>query len=169
MTLLVGQDGTGWTIVGTADMSTGSAAIRITGGYVAVASGTMTQVHVTVQGLISGTFATAYVYSGGAPGATFLAMSDEFDVSTTGDKTANIAGAIVSGNTYSLIVQCSGGNTFQTAMNSGSSNAVMRQNLVANFPYRSAPGTLPAADSSTGHEFIIWIEGTAGAAIAWVA
>src|SRR6266404_1425556 len=97
MTKLVGQDGSGWTQVAGNDPATGSAEFRIAGGYVAIA-GTMSTVHVVVGGAgVAGHKATAYVYIGSGPGATFLAMSDEFLIDSTGEKIANISGTLNAG------------------------------------------------------------------------
>ena len=166
MTLLVGQNGNGWTIIGANPWGTGGNAIYYKNGYTAVA-GAMTNLHFTVQATASATLATGYVYSGVGPGASFVAMSNEISVTTTGDKAPAISGSLLVGP-YTLIVQTSAGS-FQCAVNTGSNAFQDNQNVVANFPYRGPPSTLPALDSTSGQEFVIWVDGTpaGGVPIAW--
>jgi hypothetical protein len=166
MTKLVGQDATGWTVIGANPFGTGGNAIYYKNGYTAIA-GTMTTLHVTVEVTAGATLATGYIYSGIGVGATWVATSAEFSVSTTGDKTAAISGTLNPGP-YTLVLQTSSGS-FQVAVNTGSNSFQDNQNVVANFPYRSPPGTLPSVDQNSGQEFIIWIDGTSGggASLAW--
>jgi len=168
MTKLVGQDGTGWTIVSETLPGSGGNCWYYSSAYVATSSGTAQTFHFTVQSTSSASLATCYLYSGTGVGATLLSTSAEFSVSSTGDKTAAITGSIVAGNAYTLVVQTASGFV-GCAVNSGSNNFQDNGNTAANFPYRSAPGTIPAADSNTGQEFIIWIDGmlTGGVPIAW--
>lgn len=155
MAKLVGQNGGGWTPVAAADLSNNGNEFRFAGGYVATA-GTMGTLHFQAGAGTTATLATAYLYLGGAPGATFVLMTAEFSISV-GDNTVAIPGAL-SAATYSLGIQAASGILY-TVTNSGSASNVGRQNLVANFPYRNPPGTMPSADVTTGHEFIIWIDG----------
>lgn len=164
MTLLVGQNGGGWTQVSSNDINTNGSEYRFAGGYVATA-GTGQVLHFQMGTGGTATLATGYVYTGGAPGATFLYMTPEFGVAA-GDNTVSISVAL-SAVTYSLCIQAASGS-LPVVVNSGSSAVVGRQNLVANFPYRSPPGTMPASDVSTGHEFIIWIDSAGGAPVAWL-
>lgn len=160
MTRLFGVSSFG-TPVSATDLSGDSYALRFAGGYTAIA-GTMVTAHVTISiAAAAGHKARIYVYSGGAPGATFVAMSAEFLIDSTGDKTAAISGAISAG-TYSLEVQgdAGSGTAWGTMIQSGSASNLGRQNTPANFPYGAAPGALPASDVSAGHEFIGWIDGT---------
>jgi hypothetical protein len=159
MTKLVGQDGGGWTIVNQTEPGAGGSCWYFAAGYVAVATGTATNFHVTVQTTSSAALATAYLYAGAGVGATLVATSAEFSVSSTGDKTPAVSASITAGNTYTLVLQPASG-FFGVATNSGSNGFVDNQNLVANFPYRAAPGTIPARDSQSGQEFVIWIDGT---------
>lgn len=132
---------------------------RIGGGYVATA-GTMSTVHVVVgTAAPAGHKATVYVYTGGGVGSTFLAMSDEFPIDSTGEKTANISGTLTA-ITYSLCVQGNAGSTlFRLIANSGSDNSVGR-NYTSGITYRSPPGTMPTENTDSGQEFIIWVDGT---------
>lgn len=166
MSRILGQDGAGWTQVSSNDINTNGSEYRFAGGYVATA-GTGTTFHFQMGTGGTATLATGYVYVGGAPGATFLYMTTEFSVAA-GDNAVAISVALTA-QTYSLCIQASSGS-LPVIINSGSANNLGRQNLVASFPYRSPPGTLPASDVSTGHEFIIWIDGTSagGGPIAWV-
>lgn len=154
MTKLVGQDGTGWTQVAATDIGTNGSEFRFAGGYVATA-GTGGTLHFQAGAGNTATLATAYAYLGGAPGATFAFMSAEFPVAV-GDNTVVISWAL-SAVTYSLCIQAASG-ILATVINSGSANNLGRQNLIATFPYRSPPGTMPASDVSTGHEFIFWVD-----------
>jgi hypothetical protein len=166
MSKLVGQDGTGWTIVGANPWGTGGNAIYYKNGYSAIA-GTMTNLHFTVQATAGATLATGYVYSGVGPGASFVAMSNEISVSTTGDKAPAISGSLLVGP-YTIILQTSAGS-FQCAVNSGSNNFQDNQNTTVNFPYRGPPSTLPALDNNSGQEFVIWVDGmlAGGVSLAW--
>jgi hypothetical protein len=167
MTLLVGQNGGSFgTPIGANPWGTGGNAIYYKNGYTAVA-GAMTNLHFTVQATASATLATGYVYSGTGPGASFVAMSAEVSVTTTGDKAPAISGSLVVGP-YILIVQTSAGS-FQVTVNSGSNSFQDNQNVVANFPYRGPPSTLPALDNNSGQEFVIWIDGmlAGGVPLAW--
>ncbi len=157
---LAGQDGTGWTQVSGGVPGTTASAYRIANGYTAIA-GVMSTIHVVVAvAAPAGHKATTYVYTGTGPGATFLAMSDEFLIDSIGEKIANIVGSLVL-TSYLLVVQGDAGSTgLQVTVNSGSSNTVGRENFAASFPYRSPPGTYPAVNVSSGQEFIIWIDGT---------
>lgn len=159
MTQLAGQNGAGWTPVNSNDFGASQSELRVAGGYTAIA-GAMATFHVTVGATGSALLATGYVYSGSGPGATLVGMSAEFDVSTTGDKAAAIAGSLSVGPVL-LCVQCATG-VFLTVTNSGSANNVGRTVLIANFPYRSPPATMPPSDTSVGHEFICWVDGTQG-------
>src|ERR1700674_4093134 len=132
MTLLVGQNGNGWTIIGANPWGTGGNAIYYKNGYTAIA-GAMATINVTVQATASATLATVYVYSGTGVGASFVAMSAEFSVSTTGAKTAAISG-VLSAGPYTLVLQTPSGS-FQVAVNSGSSLSADNQNNLASFPY----------------------------------
>ena len=166
MTLLAGQNGGTWAIIGANPWGTGGNAIYYKNGYTAIA-GAMTALHFTVQATASATLATGYVYSGTGPGATFVAMSAEVSVSTTGDKAPAISGSLGVGP-YTLILQTSSGS-FQVAVNTGSNTFQDNQNVVANFPYRGPPTTLPALDNNSGQEFVIWVDGmlAGGVPIAW--
>lgn len=158
MTQLVGVSSFG-TPVNVSNFATNGNATRSSAGYIAI-SGIMQTAHVQVG--IAGTASqkgTIYVYSGAGPGALLVATSAEFATDTTGDLTAAISGTLSAG-TYTLEFQTNAvGTACQNVVQSGSSGANNRQNTAANFPYRAAPGTMPAADVSTGQEFIIWIDG----------
>lgn len=165
MSLIVGQDGTGWTQVSATDIGTNGSEFRFAGGYSATA-GTGTTFHFSAGTGNTATLATGYVYLGGAPGATFVYMTPEFSVSI-GDNAVPISVAL-SAATYLLCIQAASG-ILATVINSGSAATGGRQNLIASFPYRSPPGTMPAADVSNGHEFITWIDASAGgASAAWL-
>jgi hypothetical protein len=107
--------------------------------------------------------ATAYVYSGVGAGALFVAMSNEFDVSTPGEKVALLVGACQQLlSPYIICVQCDQGG-FSTLINNGSANNVGRQCTTAIFPYRVPPAVMPTNDGApTGHEFLAWVEGIPG-------
>src|ERR1700675_2586979 len=169
MTKLVGQDGTGWTIVSETLPSSGGNCWYYSSAYVATSTGTAQNFHFTVQGTSSASLATCYLYAGIGVGATLIATSAEFSVASTGDKISAITGNIIAGNHYTLVVQTTSGFV-GCAVNSGSNNFQDNGNTAANFPYRSAPGRIPAADSNVGQEFIVWIDGVVGgsASLAWV-
>jgi len=155
MTKLVGQDGTGWTQVSSFEIGTTGSEYRVAGGYVATA-GVGTTLHFQMGTGGTATLATAYVYSGSGPGATFLYMTPEFSVAP-GDNTVGISVAL-SAATYLLCIQAASGS-LPVVINSGSASNVGRQNLVSSFPYRTPPGTMPTANVASGREFIIWISG----------
>ena len=159
MSLLVGQNGTGWTNAVGGLEGNGGNLVYFHSGYTAVATGTMTKAHFSLWNLAAGsTLGTVYVYSGVGPGSTLLATSGEMTLAV-GDNSAAISGTITSGNSYTLCFQAASGYT-NAIMNSGTSTSNDNQNTVATFPYRSPPTTMPAFSLQSGPEFIIWIDGT---------
>jgi hypothetical protein len=160
---LLGQNGVGWNPTPANDFNATGYMLRITGGYIPI-TGIIRAAHVVVLPGGSATRATLYLYAGpnGGTGDSFVAMSPEFDVSTPGEKIVPFVGtARVDAGKYSICIQpASGGITLTT--NSGSSNAVGRQNTPATFPYRVPPPIMPNNDFSNGHEFLTWFDGTVG-------
>lgn len=163
MTLLVGQDGTGWAFVNSDGL--GSQITKyLPAGYSAVASGAMSLAHVRVNAIGTATKCRIYVYQGIGAGAALVAFSAEIDLTGTGDRSAAIAGNIVAGQAYTLVYERSASQSCSDSANSGSSAFVNSHNTVANFPYAAPPDPLPAPDTTgAGQEIVMWIEGTATA------
>lgn len=161
MTLLVGQNGAGWTQVNNAIAQVSGNAFYFAAGYTAVATGNMTNAHFQA-GTSNPIFAKVYVYQGTiGTSTTLVATSNPIDVSATGDRSANITGSITSGQLYTLVLQFSS-SSVQGVINNGSGGFVDNQNLSSQITYGSPPTNLPAPNSSVGHEFIVWIDGTVG-------
>jgi hypothetical protein len=155
MTYLAGNQGGGWNPVTQTEFGTGGNALYFAAGYNAIA-GVITAIRIRVASL-SATKATVYVYQGVGPGATFISMSSEFDVSTAGDRIVPCLGTVAKGPVTFVIQAASG--FFQTVANSGSGAFNDNQITAAHFPYRSPPPILPATDTNAGHEFLIWADG----------
>lgn len=157
MTLLVGQQGVGWTPVSANNGQQSGYAFYLHIGYVAQASGTMTAAHFNF--FDTGGLASAVkisVYQGG----NLIATSGTI-AKASGDQSALISGNIVAGVTYILVAQPDT-NEVNGVGNSGASIFNNNQNTPGNFPYASPPASLPAPDVvSQGQEVIMWIDGTA--------
>lgn len=162
MSLLVGQDGTGWSFVNSDGL--GSQITKyLPAGYVAVASGTMSLAHVRVNATGTATKCRIYVYLGTGAGAPLVAFSSEIDISGTGDRSAAISGSITGGQAYTLVYERSASQSCSDSANNGASAFANSHNTVANFPYASPPGTLPSPDTTgAGAEIVMWIDGTVG-------
>ena len=158
MTQLSGQNGAGWTPASTDDFGGGGNAMYFIAGYPSI-GGVITAIHIRIV-VASATKATVYVYQGSGPGATFVSMSNEFDVSTPGDKIVPCLGTVSKNSPVTYVVQPASG-FFNTTFNNGSGafNCNQNTNAAGHFPYRSPPPVLPAADSNVGHEFLIWADG----------
>jgi hypothetical protein len=116
---------------------------------------------------------TAYVQTGTAVTANNLivvvynsstralvAQSSAMSASAgTGLQSAAISGTLVGGTQYFLDVLCDSGY-WNSCYNSGSSAFQVDYNTAANNPYSSPLTTLPTADGTLGHEFIVWIDGS---------
>lgn len=162
MTLLVGQNGSGWTPV-SADMSAPQAGdtfyYRVL--YTAVASGTMTTAHFQ------------YFDAGDTAGNVKVCVYDNSNnlvaasaaiVKGAGDQTGAISGSISAGLTYKLVVVPDTGRAHAVA-NSGAGNTFASGHTAAHFSYASPPSSLPADDyTNQGWEFVVWIDGTTSGA-----
>lgn len=167
MTLLVGQNGTGWTQV-SANLSQPQAGdtFYYKVFYTAVATGPMTFAHIQYfdTGGAGSTAVKVVVYDN----SNNLVGTSAAIAKVAGDQTGAISGSITSGLTYKLIVVPDAGRINAVA-NSGSSSSFVNGNTAANFSYASPPATLPATDyTSQGQEFIVWIDGTTGVSVAWI-
>src|ERR1700730_10632481 len=161
MTQLAGQNSAGWTSVAGDNPQNGGNAVYFASGYVSV-PGVITAIHVGISTpTLSATKATVYVYQGVGPGATFVAMSNEFDITSAGMKIWRCLGTVAKGS-ITLVLQPNTG-FFNSTVNNGSSIFVCNQNTNAagHMPYRSPPPVIPAADvTASGQEFLIWADGT---------
>lgn len=162
MTLLVGQNGAGWT------PSTESLSNPQSGDtfyyrvfYTAVASGSMTLAHFNFfDTASSGSNVKVCVYDN----SNNLVATSAAIAKSTGDQTGAISGAISAGVTYKLVVVPDTGRINGVA-NSGSGNTFVSGATAAHFAYASPPAGLPADDyTNQGREFVVWIEGTSSGA-----
>lgn len=161
MPKLVGQDGTGWTFASYNNFISNGSAFAQRGGYVASASGSATLAHVRFGATASGTTFNVCVYVGSGTGATLLATSGVLTFSPNTDVTAGISCSIVGGQTYELVLSAVS-LVCDISFNNGSSNFTCDDWNSTHFPNATPPASLPAPDANTGHEFVIWIEGTTG-------
>jgi hypothetical protein len=165
MTVLVGQQGSGWTIASAGDWLANSTAMGYYNGvgYLGLATGVVTTVSVGFGTTAPGTYQVC-IYSGAGPGATLLGTSNSFSGVANTVVTASMPGTvnIVSGSAYMLILSLSGSSSGGVQINSGSSAFVGYRMSAANFPFATPPGTLPADTDGTNHEFLIYASGSSG-------
>lgn len=163
MTLLVGQQGVGWTTASANDFVNNASALAFQVGYTAVASGVMSNAHITCGATQAGIGnLQVVVYAGIGTSGLLVAVSSAITYSSNSDVFAAISGNIVAGNQYTLVVSASAGGCDLT-INSGSSAFVGERWNAATFPFSSPPNPLPAQTDGANHEFIVWIDGASSA------
>lgn len=132
-------------------------------GYVAVASGVMTNAHITCGATQAGIGnLQVCVYAGLRTSGILVATSSAITYSSNSDAFAAISGNIIAGNTYTLVVSASAGSC-DTTINSGSSAFQGERWNAATFPFATPPVSLPTQTDGVNHEFIIWIDGVSAA------
>lgn len=166
MAKIIGQDGGGWTQVSSNDFANSGGAIAFAAGYIPLFNGNITSIN--VQFGSAGGGASQFkvgLYQGASPstgGATLLAASGLGSIVANTLVNVAIASTLLStGLTYSLWLSMTT-SSFNTVINSGSSAFADSQYTAAHFPNSTLPSTTSnPRDSNTGHEFIIWGDGTA--------
>lgn len=162
MTLLVGQNGSGWTPA-SANLSQPQAGdtfyYRVF--YTAVVSGTMTTAHFQYFDTgATGSNIKVVVYDN----SNNLVGTSAAIAKVAGDQTGAISGSISAGLTYKLVVVPDTGRVNAVA-NSGSGSTFVSGATAAHFSYASPPASLPADDyTNQGQEFVVWIDGTSSGA-----
>jgi hypothetical protein len=151
---LVGQNGTGWTLVGGANQSNGGEACAYGAGYTATPGVADTAwFYVTSNTTAHTVKVCAYDASG-----ALVAVSSPITL-TSGLQSAPISCSLTA-QTYTLVVVPDSGYVGFT-WNSGSSGFKANQWLAAHYSYTSPPGTLPTPDQKNlGYEFIVYLTGT---------
>lgn len=161
MTFLVGQQGSGWTVI-TQGQSAGGNAIVFNDGYTAT-PGTATHAKVWINEVSGAGYVKVFVYDAGG---SLVGQSAAIDVSGAGIPgllTAALDSSIVlTAQTYKLVVAPDTGY-FVQGVNSGSYEYACDQYNSATFSYSSPPSTLPAPTvADDKREFIVWLDGTTG-------
>lgn len=161
MTFLVGQQGSGWTVV-TQGQSAGGNAIVFNDGYTAT-PGTATHAKVWINEVSGAGYVKVFVYDAGG---SLVGQSAAIDVSGAGIPgllTAALDSPIVlTAQTYKLVVAPDTGY-FVQGVDSGAYAYSCDQYNSATFSYSSPPSTLPAPTiADDKQEFIVWLDGSTG-------
>lgn len=158
MAKLLGQDGTGWTRVEEGEQSSaGNATVyNVVGSGYAGTPGTATSASIDFGTNAAGTAGNVKIVVYDASGN--LVATSAAIAATSGLQSGSISFAVTSQN-YGLVVVPDTGY-FNVIRNSGSSNFSNQQFVAAHFSYASPPSVRPAADTSTGAQFIVYISGT---------
>jgi hypothetical protein len=161
MTFLVGQQGTGWTII-TQGQSAGGNSIVFNNGYLATA-GTATSAKVWINEVSGASNVKVFVYDAGG---NRVGQSGAINVSGGGIPgllTAALDSSIVlTAQLYKLVLSPDTGYVAHGA-NTGAYEYDCDQYNAAAFSYASPPATLPAATvADDKREFIVWLDGSTG-------
>lgn len=161
MTFLVGQQGTGWSVISVAP-SAGGNAIVFDDGYLATA-GTATTAYVWVNDVSGAGNIKVFVYDAGG---SLVGQSGAIDVSGAGIPgllSASLDSPIVlTAQNYRLVVAPDTGY-FVLGANTGAYEYDCDQFIASNFSYASPPSTLPSPSiDDDKREFIAWLDGSAG-------
>lgn len=159
MTLLVGQDGSGWgapiniAINGGSGFSNWKAS-----GYTSVAAGTVTDAKIYIADWVAASTGRVYVYSAAD---ALLATSAEFNSGMgTGLLTAALSLSIAASTSYKLVFRPDTSYPEMRVRDNSSPYETQQYAMAAGYPTGDA--TLDAGTSNAYPEFIIWLDGTAG-------
>lgn len=159
MAFLVGQQGTGWTLVAHSQVSRGQSMANMTGYTATAGTATTAYFHHFAAGEASAV--KVFVYNSGG---TLVGQSGA--ISTPGGALYSAAldsSIVLTAQTYYLVIAPSTNAYIEVATNTGASNFENNCWSSATLPYGSPPGTLPAAtDANVRREFIVWLDGTVG-------
>jgi hypothetical protein len=155
MTILVGQDGTGWTEDNHVPQGAGGNAVWLNAGYSPTVTATATTAKVKVTDWQSATKGKILVYR--SSDGVLLASSSEFaPADGTGLLSKTISVSVTIGTDLKLAWIAD--NYTQHTGNTGSSSFADNQSAMT---YATPDDPLPAG-SNGGREIILWLDGTAG-------
>jgi hypothetical protein len=167
MAFLIGQQGTGWTNTFTTQGSGGESLYYAAGGGYTTGGGVMGTAYVYTGGAVTASTLIVVIYN--SSNNAYVQQSSPISANSgTGLQSAAITGTLPAGSYFLDVIPNSG--YWNYCYNSGSSAFATDYNTAANNPYSSPLSTLPAADGTIGHEFIVWIDGTlaSSATTAWL-